>query len=149
MKLIASSLPGRMRLRHQAWRQVPELQELATAAGRWPGILGVDANPLTGSLLLHYDPDRLPQAELEAAIATMAREHLPEPPAGGRREPRRGRGTPRVRANRVAKRGMVITLAASLALAAARSKRWHIYTGNAFLAFLAIHLYVYRRHLLR
>lgn len=66
------------------------------------------------------------------------------PWAGGRRG-----GTLRVRVNRVARRGMLASLAASMVLAALGRKRWHTVTGIVFLKFLAMHLWVHRRHLVR
>lgn len=58
-------------------------------------------------------------------------------------------GTLRVRVNRVARRGMLVSLAASMVLAALGRKRWHTVTGLVFLKFLAMHLWVHRRHLIR
>ncbi|HRP98130.1 MAG TPA: hypothetical protein PL143_17980, partial [Rhodocyclaceae bacterium] len=66
------------------------------------------------------------------------------PWVGGRRG-----GTLRVRVNRVARRGMLVSLAASMLLAALGRKRWHTVTGIVFLKFLAMHLWVHRRHLVR
>lgn len=51
--------------------------------------------------------------------------------------------------NGYAKLGMIGSLGASLALAAAGSKRLHIATGGLYLAFLAMHMAVHRRHLLK
>lgn len=53
-------LPGRLRVRMGVLRRNPQ----ATASARRlietrSGILHVDANHLTGSVLVHYDPDRI------------------------------------------------------------------------------------------
>lgn len=53
------------------------------------------------------------------------------------------------RLNGVAKIGMLASLGASLALAAAGAKRLHIATGGVYLALLGIHMAVHRRHLLK
>lgn len=51
--------------------------------------------------------------------------------------------------NEYAKFGMIASLGASLALAAAGRKRLHIATGGVYLALLGIHLAVHRRQLLK
>lgn len=51
--------------------------------------------------------------------------------------------------NRVSKGGMLLSLGTSLGLAATGAKRGHIYSGGAFVALLAGHLWTHRRHLLK
>lgn len=150
---IASSVPGRLRLRHAALRETACLENLRTAAGGWHGVREVEANARVGSLLVHYDAALIPQAELEvrllgAAGLAAANDALAEPlpakaPAAA------GRRLNRVAVNRQAKRAMLASLGVSLALAAAGAKRWHVLTGGMFLASLLVHLTVHRRHLLR
>jgi hypothetical protein len=53
------------------------------------------------------------------------------------------------RLNGYAKLGMMASLGASLALAAAGNKRLHIATGSVYLALLGIHMAVHRRQLLK
>lgn len=53
------------------------------------------------------------------------------------------------RLNGYAKVGMMASLGASLALAAAGNKRLHIATGSVYLALLGIHMAVHRRQLLK
>lgn len=150
---IASSVPGRLRLRDAALRETARLESLRAAASGWQGVRAVEANARVGSLLVHYDDRIIPQADLESrlldaaglAAANDARaEPLPAkaPAAAGRR-------LNRVAVNRQAKRAMLASLSVSLALAAAGSKRWHALTGGMFLASLLVHLAVHRRHLLR
>ena len=54
-----------------------------------------------------------------------------------------------MRANRIAKRGMLLGLTASLLAAGAGRKHWHASLGGLFLASLSVHLWAHRRHLLR
>lgn len=154
MSPVVSSTPGRLRLRHPALRHPARLQALERRLALWPEVRTLQANPATGSLVVHYDALALAQdacaQRCEAAVAGL----LPLPAV----EPRQGRAIPvmaraaRTRAkrtNRLAKAGMLASLAASLLLAAAGLKRLHIWTGLLFLHALGAHLWVHRRHLLK
>lgn len=153
MKRIVSSVPGRLRLRDPALRRPQPLQRLSAALEALAGVLFVDANARAGSVVVFYDEARVNRQEAEAAVEALAGAALGAyPPAGQAGQPRAGARPPRsaslrVRINRQAKRGMLASLATSLLLAG--GKRWHAASGGVFLAFLAIHLAVHRRHLLR
>jgi hypothetical protein len=161
MSLIASSIPGRLRLRDRALRDDARLDALGVAVGRWRGVTDVEINLRAGSLLIHYDVARLTPAACEtravAATAKLlgsnARESVKKRTKLGADETvaqlDHPGGTPRVRVNRWAKRAMLTSLAISLLLAGAGSKRWHWLTGVVFLHALAAHLWVHRRHILR
>jgi len=112
-----------------------------------------------------------------AAAATLARAAAKVGSGGTALPPRTHGGTPRVRpnaasptsghppadeplrsrsarkallqANRLAKRGMLASLALSLVLAALGNKRGHWLAGALFLHALAVHLWAHRRHLFR
>jgi len=176
---IVSSIAGRLRLRHPALRQLGRLAQLEQELSGWPGVLAWEGNAHTGSLLLHYDVTVLAQAECEQRASAALQELLapaqtpgmpevvpqaaqagaaslapasgpvvaPEPARAER--PTRPIGSARVRANRWAKRGMLLSLAATLLLAAAGAKRWHTVGGLLFLHALGVHLWVHRRHLLK
>ncbi|MBS3934940.1 MAG: hypothetical protein KGZ43_02105 [Sulfuritalea sp.] len=151
---VASSIPGRLRLRLAVPRAAGLLPLLCRRVERWDAVQGVEVNPRTGSLLVRYDATRLTPARIEArlvaagerALAGHAAKVGADPTAT---RPRGHGGTPRVRANRWAKRAMLVGLAASLSLAALGNKRWHWLTGVLFLHALAVHLWVHRRHLVR
>lgn len=160
MSLVASSVPGRLRLRDAALRDPQRLELLHGTLARWPGVLALEANAKTGSLLIHYDAMKLTRERCEVRALAAAGKLLGkarnvkevEVGAGGTaahaHHPGPG-GTPRVKANRWAKRGMLTSLAVSLLLAGLGGKRWHALTGVLFLHALALHLFVHRRHLLR
>lgn len=165
MSQIASSIPGRLRLRDRALRDDARLDALGAAVARWRGVTGVEFNPRAGSLLIHYDAARLAPAACERRVAAAAEKLLGTNAQASARESVKRRaivgageavarhhhpgGTPRVRANRQAKRAMLASLAISLLLAGAGRKRWHWLTGVLFLHALAVHLWVHRRHILR
>lgn len=152
MSAIASSIPGRIRLRHAALRNPLRLQQLEDRIGEWAHVQSAASNPKAGSLLVRYDAAALNAHEFAARCETALAELLPRteapaPVAAPRPLPRGG--TRRVRANRLAKRGMLASLALSMLLAAAGSKRWHAMTGVFFLHALGVHLWVHRHHLVR
>lgn len=152
MSAIASSIPGRIRLRHVALRNPLRLQQLEDRIGEWGHVQSVAPNLKAGSLLVRYDAVALNAPEFASRCETALAELLPhtEAPASvaAPRLLSRG-GTRRVRANRLAKRGMLASLALSMLLAAAGSKRWHAMTGVFFLHALGVHLWVHRHHLVR
>lgn len=142
MSRIVSSLPGRIRLRDTALRQPDRLERLRAVLAGMDGVLSVEGNAKTGSLLLHYDAASTDTDLIEASVEQAADAEFASPrPAY--------RPSTRVRLNRYAKRGMLVSLTASLVLAAAGQKRWHAITGGAFVACLLVHLAVHRRHLMR
>jgi hypothetical protein len=65
--MIVSYCPGRIRLRFKELKD-PALAELVSRRIREvPGITLAEIKPLTGSLLVEFDPELLPPAELFAA----------------------------------------------------------------------------------
>lgn len=142
MTRIVSSIPGRIRLRDNALRQADRLERLSAALTAMEGVLSVDGNVKAGSLVLRYEARAGDVDTMEAAVEQAADAEFSRPRPGLK-------PSTRVRLNRYAKRGMAVSLGASLVLAAAGYKRWHILTGGAFVACLAVHLAVHRRHLFR
>ena len=75
---IVHRLPGRLRLRVPAIRQIDQAQQ--EWAFVWRDLLdgtgeieSVEVNPTTGSVLIRYDPDRLTEAELLAFLRGVNR----------------------------------------------------------------------------
>lgn len=150
---IVSSIPGRLRLRHPALRNPARLEKLEHRLAAWPQVLELKANPATGSLLLRYDVVGLGEAECASRCEAALADLLPRPPekvAVVDAPPAKPRSTRArtLRANRLAKRGMLASLVASMLLAAAGAKRGHIWTGMFFLHALGVHLWVHRRTLI-
>ncbi|OGS91248.1 MAG: hypothetical protein A2Z95_01965 [Gallionellales bacterium GWA2_60_18] len=157
MNLIASSLPGRLRLRAPALCNAAKLEALRAIVARWRDVLAVETNPQAGSLLVRYDAARLDRARFEARAVAAAEKALGVNAKGSVKAvadetaapSHRHGGTQRVRANRWAKRGMLASLAVSLLLAGLGRKRWHALAGGLFLHALAAHLWVHRRRILK
>ena len=145
MSFVSSSIPGRIRLRHAALRNPDRLARIERSIGAWPQVRAVSTNAKAGSLLVTYDAAALDANDCAKRCEAAVAELLPGQAAPA--SPRHG--SPRVRANRLAKRAMLASLAASMLLAAVGAKRWHIGTGVFFLHALGVHLWVHRRHLIR
>lgn len=139
---IASSSPGRIRIRDLALRNRNRIESVQQALEGIDGIHDVAANVAAGSVVLHYDPGTIAPAELERRIDAIIDTALAAPGKPGRHTIRR-------QVNRAAKIGMLGSLGASLALAAAGSKRWHAVTGGVFVACLGVHIGLHRKALLR
>jgi hypothetical protein len=57
---LVSHFPGRLRVRAETFRTLPEVgDEVAARVKEEPGVLEVKASPLTGSLLVLYEPREL------------------------------------------------------------------------------------------
>ncbi len=141
---VTSFLDGRVRLRHPALKQPSNAEQVRGLLASLPGMLSVTANSRTGSLLLEYDPAQISREDLlelagqwESFMREEARE-LSVP-----RKPRISRAA----AMRFTNRGMLATLAASLAFGLAGRDRGHAVAGGLFLLFNIAHLYAYRKSL--
>jgi hypothetical protein len=142
MNPVAASIPGRMRL-----RPATGLPELAKRLLALDASCRTELHPRSGSLLLFYDPSRLPQAAAEAAVRRL----LTPAAASGEgvaTAPRQRHYTrASLKLNRYAKYGMLAGLGASLVYAATGSTRAHIWTGALFVACLGVHMAVHRHRL--
>ena len=142
MSRVASSIPGRIRVRDTALRQPDRLARLHAMLQAVDGVHDVESKPATGSVIVHYNAAHFAPEAMETLVeqhvdAELARPRSKFPPST------------RMRINRAAKAGMLGSLAVSLALAATGNKRWHAASGLVFVACLGVHLTVHRRHLLR
>ena len=148
---IASFIDGRVRVRHRALRDAETVEQARASLTAAPGVRAATVNCHTGSLLLEYDPQAL---DREGVLSLLRRVgELPELKADGEGEcmPARRcclpKGLNRAQALRLVNRGMLATLAASLAFILTGRGRGHVVAGGAFLALNALHLYTYRRKL--
>lgn len=161
--LLCSRLPGRIRVRHPALRARAGHSTLAEQLARWDGMISVEGNLSTGSLLLHYDVARCVPADMEARVAEAAAAiiGITATPAATPAPTPRLAPTPQLAAisrritsrstlrqlNRGAKIGMMASLPLSLA-ALAFSKRTHTAAGVVFVALTLVHMTANRRYLL-
>jgi hypothetical protein len=135
MPSIVSSIPGRIRIRHKALANVRHSGHLRAAFLALDGIAHVDANTAASSLVVYYDADVIPAEAMESAIDGIVAAELKAQRAGRDRE---------AAVNRYAKYGMLLSLAATFALATGRARRAHALSGCLFAACLGLHLYFHR-----
>ena len=71
---VQHSLPGRLRLRVPAAKgEDHELREISSAIAKTEGIDRVEYNPITGSILIQYSPDRYSNLQaLESGLSALA-----------------------------------------------------------------------------
>ena len=144
MSRIVSSLPGRIRIRDKCLRDQSRLNALRKELLKITAITELQGNVRTGSVVVIFDPNTIEIAALETKMDMAVDKVLAQaltPPLLTKK-----------RINRYSKIGMMGSLAASLAFAAARRKRWrhwHALTGYLFVANLAAHLIIYRKTLFR
>jgi hypothetical protein len=95
---VLSQTPGRLRVHLPAWHdgQAVWIEDQLRAV---PGVEAVQANALTGNVLVHFDPQTITGAALLAALAG--------PEAGPAAPPQNGAGALRSRALRCGVRGLV------------------------------------------
>lgn len=142
MNRIASSTPGRIRIRDLALRNPSRMEAVERALRELEGVSTVACKPAAGSVVVHFNAARVVAAAFEHRIDAIVDAALTAPGKPGRHKFRR-------QANRAAKVGMLGSLVASLALAATGNKRWHAVTGGVFVACLGVHIGLHRKALLR
>src|SRR5438067_2547768 len=75
---ILSRTPGRVRVHLRGWKgDRPE--QLTARLGGVPGVLGVEANPLTGNVLIRFDPRATSEEVVLAALDWSGPEGGPSP----------------------------------------------------------------------
>ncbi|BAU58023.1 DUF4405 domain-containing protein [Halorhodospira halochloris] len=160
---IVASIPGRLRVRGDELRAPGSLQRLQHHLWELDDVIDVRVNSKAGSAVVRYDHQAAAGRSLELEILKVAEQVLgvsyaaPSPVKSAQRGKRGAGGSRKSRparmvANRHAKQVMLGSLVVVLATGLFRYpgwRYWHTVTGWAFFAALAVHMYVYRRHLLR
>ncbi len=76
---IVHALPGRVRIKVARLRGDPKLAEEArTKLAKVPGILNIETNVLTGSVLILFDPERLGSLESLAKLTEVVGQLVPD-----------------------------------------------------------------------
>ncbi len=76
--MIRSFRSGRVRLRAPSLRAEGALDEIRNMLAAYPGIREIQTNTRIGSLLVSYDPARISEESLHAAVAAL-KEKFPAP----------------------------------------------------------------------
>ena len=62
--MVVSFVPGRIRLRFKELKTPATAEDVKARVAETPGITKVEINPVTGSILVEYDPEILPTEKL-------------------------------------------------------------------------------------
>ncbi|MBI2393973.1 MAG: hypothetical protein HYV09_30665 [Deltaproteobacteria bacterium] len=125
--MITSSIPGRLRVRHPSLRAASAARTARAAVAALPGVLGAAENAAVGSLLVTYDPARIDEPRILAALGLAASERA-ETGGTGSASPA---GIPAC---------MTASLLVSLGAAAVKVKWLHVTAGIAFVGCVAAHV---------
>ncbi|MDR3220805.1 MAG: hypothetical protein LBU46_02175 [Candidatus Accumulibacter sp.] len=147
MKRIVSAVPGRLRVRDSRLSERAVAQYVIDSTARKLPVLEARANPAACSVIIQYDAQAIPLAEMRQRTEDVLAACLSS--QNGENPPKKRRRSARMRFNRYAKLGALASLAASLAFAYSGSRRLHVVTGWVFVACLCAHLAVFQRALLR
>lgn len=135
MLAIASSIPGRLRVRHPGLR-APEAAQIVTRLAALPGVETVQHNLRVGSLLVMYDENRLREEDLLAAL---------DVPSAGRADREPEEPVALTVPPRLIAAGMAGTLGLTVYGAIVGKRRLHVTSGMLFLVAVGIHLLAGRR----
>ena len=133
--MIASFIEGRVRLRANALKNPEKLKQLEDAVKAHDGVLGTFANPRTGSLLVEYDPTRVPKENLLMAAELLKQELGLAPEAK-----KEGKKLVQLM-NPKAEMALLTGSLAFTMLGGVVNKRLHLAAGGLFLLACAGHLY--------
>ena len=146
MTRIVSAVPGRIRVRDKSLRDQERLKELKKELAKIAVITELQDNVRTGSVLVRFKRAAVELSVIEASIDAAVDKVI-----GKSSKPQRLLSKKNI--NRYNKLVMLASLGVSLfALTMAGRKRrirWHKLTGYIFVANLGVHLYIYRKSVLR
>ncbi|WP_446424582.1 HMA2 domain-containing protein [Mailhella sp.] len=165
---ITSFVDGRVRLRHPALKDAATAELIRSVVSGVDGITAVQANPVTGSLLIFYDPEKFSREQL-LELAEQGMAFLPEAFSAqesgealdGNAEGAAARAMKAVKelapvdealqllcgrgATKFVNRAMLVTLAASLAGLPLGNRLLHTAAGGAFVGSVLQHLLAHRK----
>jgi hypothetical protein len=145
MNHIVSSIPGRIRVRNRELRDQKKLNQLLSRLEQIGGISRLQGNVRTGSILLRFDSAAISLSAIEVEINAAVYQIVGN-------QPKPATSISMKSLNRYNKLAMLASLGFSLTVTKFRIKRWrrwHTLTGYLFAANLGVHLYIYRKSLLR
>ena len=138
--MISHAIPGRIRLRHSASLSLSALADLTARVRAVAPSAVLEHNPRARSTLVLFQEKELSSR----VLALFPREDRPLPSRNRGAISRPAGCWPHMRQ---IKRGMTVSLLASLGLLAAGQKGTHGVMGGIFLGLLSRHLWVYRKNI--
>ncbi len=166
---ITSFVDGRVRLRHPALKDRATAELITTVVEGVEGITAVQSNPLTGSLLIYYDAEKLSREQL-LELAEQGAMFIPglneeDAPADETAEGAEGEAAPRKACKvcapvddvlqlltgrgttKFVNRAMLVSLIASLAALPLGNRTVHTAAGGVFVGGVLQHLIAHRKAL--
>ena len=167
---VTSFVDGRVRLRHPALKDKATAELVCTVVSGVDGITAVQANPVTGSLLIYYDAEKLTREQLlelaeqgAAFVPGMNEEEAPaaETAEGNAEQDSAPRRACAVKApvdellgfltrrstTKFIDRAMLVSLIASLAALPLGNRTVHTAAGGVFVGGVLQHLLAHRKAL--
>jgi len=71
--VVTGFFPGRIRLRAPLFKDAALTERMIAVLKQAAAVTHIEHNPLTGSILLEYDPDRLPLKKLQPLLPFFKR----------------------------------------------------------------------------
>ncbi len=134
--MITSFLEGRIRLRCEALKDPNTLGDLAGLLNGQDGVLSVESNLRTGSLLVLYDPSKIRQQDIEDLLPLLEDKLGPmNPPAKKKRK------KPCIENPMRMENFMLASAVVSGLSLVAGNTALHKITGGAFFVLAARHIY--------
>ncbi|WP_028575845.1 HMA2 domain-containing protein [Desulfonatronovibrio hydrogenovorans] len=136
--MIVSSIPGRIRIRHDSLKDLETSTSLSESLRKRDGISSIKPNITTGSMLICFRPEIISLSSLRALIKDFS---LDQGKSGSASRP--------WNRSRTAKRGMLTCLGMALAMAGLDQEDAHVLFGLGFLGFLGLHLNIHKNRVLK
>ncbi|MDR0528654.1 MAG: hypothetical protein LBG69_03460 [Zoogloeaceae bacterium] len=146
MLFIVASIPGRIRIRHEFFTHLRHSEDWRAALLALNGVLRVESRLAAASLIVRYDPAAVSVKDMENAVRGLARAKLKPAPEPLSVHAATGRKTYRA-IHRSVKYCMLLSLAATIALARRDTRKAHAVAGWLFAASVSAHLFLYRKRL--
>lgn len=140
--MIVSFVEGRVRVRHPALKDAETMATIESMLADYPGVLQAVPNPVTGSLLVHYDPEQISTDDLKAAAAMLEAQLGPATSAAGVPGSSPGFSIPESFFNWLPRKCETNLLNAGFSLCLlglVASKKLHTVAGGAFAALTLFH----------
>lgn len=139
---MLSAVEGRIRVRYPLWRKSDRLERAVNRLQGLEGVTSVAPNAQAGSILIHYDPAQVELKQMKARVLGVVNTRNIKPSSG-----------PIVVDGHLSDVSLTGTInmgmLASLGLAFTGSRRLHRRAGKVFIWFVAAHLFIYRKKLIK
>lgn len=145
--MISSFFEGRIRINRPELKNSEVMEMVLGFVRSQEGILTLTPNTRTGSLIITYDPKKIPQETLEQAATLLAQQLDAQKPATSKKSGRRGVPLAPFGLSLLAETVILASVYGVIALTGFTNPRLHIVGGLLFTGLLADHVYRRRKFL--